>query len=91
MSDKTSDIMKVFSKKIGEDMLNAFQYENIFQKQEREIKGAYSKYKQGVPWYLYLFKSKIESMMYEAFKDGKAEYGKIDTVTIKRPNPYKES
>lgn len=63
--------------------------ENYFQREERKLNEAYSKYKQSIPWYLYPFKSKIERMLLQSFKDGKTEYGKKETVKIKRPHPYK--
>ncbi len=93
MSGKTREVMKLFMKKMDDAHLKslekAFNTENIFQREERKLNEAYSKYKQSVPWYLYPFKSKIERMLLQSFKDGKAEYGKKDTVKIKRPTPYK--
>lgn len=82
-------MMKEVIKSLESKTFAVMAIENALQKKERETKEAYSKYKHNIPWYLIPFKAKISEMLYQSFKDGKAEYDKEDTVTIKRPSEYK--
>jgi hypothetical protein len=87
--DKLSlEFMQRFSKKFEEAYAERLARENIFQRNERKTKKSYAKCKQNIPWYLYPFREVINNMLYQSFKDGKAEYGASDTVKIKRPEYY---
>ena len=88
MSESTKEIINKFSESMERSFIHSISSNNIFQKMEAEKKIKFSKYSVVIPWYLKPFRNLIINIAYASFKDGLSD-GCTDTVTFKRPTPYK--
>lgn len=79
---------KELQKKILDNFNTQFNYSNIFVREEVENRNKFNNHLISIPWYLKPFSKTITSIAYQSFKDGLSE-NCTDTVTIKRPAPYK--
>lgn len=75
-------------KSMERSFINSFSSNNIFQKMEAEKKLKFIKTTVIIPWYLKPFSKVVTNIAYSSFKDGLSD-GCTDTVTFKRPAPYK--
>lgn len=90
MNESTKEITKLFNESMERSFIGSITRDNIFIKQEAEKKIKFSKYSVVIPWYLKLFRKLITNIAYASFKNGLSD-GCTDTVTFRRPTPFKDN